>query len=70
MAENRYHPDPSKNGFGIPSLLLETPEAWEEYWRVFRTVGPRHRNVARWLCALGWSIQEDAMKAYLAPEVN
>ena len=67
MAENRYHPNHSKNGFA--SLVAEAHSVLSDaFWKSFRDRGPRHRNVARWLCDLGWGIRESALREYLAPE--
>ena len=73
MADNRYHPNHSKNGFGLESFFgLDGPRKLsvfgEAYWQAFRDRGPRHRNVARWLNDLGWGIRESALRDYLAPE--
>lgn len=43
--------------------------AIEQYRKQLRSIGPRHRNADRWMFDLGWSISEEALLAYLAPEL-
>lgn len=43
---------------------------WDAYWQAFAELGPRHRNVARWIHDLGWLIDMSDVRSYLAPEVR
>ncbi|CAB4164939.1 hypothetical protein UFOVP833_3 [uncultured Caudovirales phage] len=50
-----------------PPLQI-TPEAWQAYRSVFRSLGPRHRNVDRWRHDLKWKVEEHVIADYLAEE--
>lgn len=45
-------------------------KAFEDaYWEEFCSLGPRHRNVCRWM-KLGWRIEADVIADYLSVEVH
>lgn len=50
------------------SMMLTSAAMQEAYRKAFRELGPRHRNVDRWIQELGWGIERRALEAYLAPE--
>ncbi len=56
--------------YGLGMEFYASEAFGEVYWQAFKDRGPRHRNVARWLLVLGWSIREGAMQEYLAPELK
>ncbi|TAJ89726.1 hypothetical protein [Reyranella sp.] len=43
-------------------------ELFSAYRAEMEKIGPRHRNVCRWLYDLGWGIDAAALDTYLAPE--
>jgi len=45
-----------------------SPEAWEAYRSVFRSLGPRHRLVDRWRYDPKWNVPESAVGNWLAEE--
>lgn len=53
-----------------PRSFPASRTALTAYWQVFADIGPRHKNVARWLHVFGWTIDPEAARAYLAPEMK
>lgn len=53
----------------LNQMMLASKTFNDAYWREFAKVGPRHKNVKRWVHDLGWNVSPAALDAYLAPEV-
>lgn len=53
-----------------PRSFPASRTALAAYWEAFADIGPRHKNVARWLHVFGWTIDPEAARAYLAPEMK
>ncbi len=52
----------------VGDTIRVNPEFVAAYRKVFENHGQRHRNAARWMWDLGWSIDRRALEEYLAPE--
>ena len=53
---------------GKPKVMPISLDAWEAFRSVYRSLGPRHRNVDHWRHDLKWNVPEHVIANYLAPE--